>query len=50
MPADTSILPLWKVVKEHLGLAPKSLEDDDLKKIFQGIGSPQARWRLSSVS
>ena len=32
-------MPLWKVVKEHLGLVPKSLEDDDLKMIPQGTAS-----------
>jgi hypothetical protein len=39
MPSDKSIMPLWKVVKEHLGLDPKNLEDDDLRKILQGLVS-----------
>jgi hypothetical protein len=39
LPADKSVLPLWKVVKEALGLDPKLLEDDDLKKVLQGLAS-----------
>lgn len=39
MPSDESIMPLWKVVRDHLGFNPKSLEDDDLKKILQGLAS-----------
>jgi hypothetical protein len=30
---------LWSKVAEHLGLTPKSVEDDDLKRILQGLYS-----------
>jgi len=39
MPTDQSIQPLWKVVQPHLGLDPKSLEDNDLKQILAGLSS-----------
>jgi hypothetical protein len=39
MPADRSMMPLWKVVRDHLGLDPKLVEDEDLKKILQGLAS-----------
>jgi hypothetical protein len=39
MPADKSILPMWKTVRDELGLDPKALEDDDLKKVLQGLAS-----------
>ena len=39
MPADQSIRPLWKVVKEHLGLDPRSLVTDDMKQILGGLAT-----------
>lgn len=38
-PKDKSVSPLWQVVKKHLNLDPKSLVDQDLRKILQGLGS-----------
>jgi hypothetical protein len=39
MPGDKSIGPLWKVVRDHLGLAAESVPDDDLKKILGGLSA-----------
>lgn len=39
LPADQSILPLWKVVRAHLRLDPGEMEDDGLKKILSGLAS-----------
>ncbi len=38
-PKDKTVSPLWQVVKKHLNLDPKSQEDNDLRKILQGLGS-----------
>lgn len=38
-PKDKTVSPLWQVVKKHLNLDPKSQEDQDLRKIVQGLGS-----------
>jgi len=39
LPADQSVLPLWKVVRSHLHLDPSQIEDDGLKKILSGMAS-----------
>lgn len=39
LPADQSILPLWKVVRTHLKLDPSQMEDEGLRKILSGLTS-----------
>jgi hypothetical protein len=39
MPKKETISALWNVVKKHLGLDPRVIEDEDLKKIITGTGS-----------
>ena len=39
MPADKSLKPLWKTASKQLGLAPSSIEDNDVKKILSGLNS-----------
>lgn len=39
LPADQSILPLWKVVRTHLKLDPGQVEDEGLRKILSGLAS-----------
>jgi hypothetical protein len=39
LPSDQSIQPLWRAVQPHLGLDPKSIEDNDLKQILSGLSS-----------
>jgi Abortive infection C-terminus len=39
LPADQSVLPLWKVVRTHLRLDPGEMEDEGLKKILSGCAS-----------
>jgi hypothetical protein len=36
---DKSILPLWKVIRNHLGLSPGDFEDENLKRILSGLAS-----------
>ena len=38
-PSKQTIKPLWNVVQEDLGLDPKQVEDDDLKRILGGLSS-----------
>jgi hypothetical protein len=37
LPSDQSLLPLYKTVRNHLGIDPSSIEDDDLKMILSGL-------------
>lgn len=39
MPQKQDIQNVWKVVRTDLGFDPSKLEDDDLKKIFEILGS-----------
>jgi hypothetical protein len=39
MPADQSVLPLWKTVRTHLRLDPAEMQDDGLKSILSGLAS-----------
>ncbi|UWX04392.1 abortive infection family protein [Pseudoxanthomonas sp. NC8] len=39
LPANQTIKPLWGVVSKHLGIAPESVEEDDLKRILSGLTS-----------
>ena len=39
MPKDMDIGGLWKVVKNHIGLDPAKIQDDDLRKILSGLAS-----------
>jgi hypothetical protein len=39
LPADESILPLWKLVRNQLKLNATDVHDDNLKKILSGISS-----------
>jgi len=39
LPAKKSLGELWPIVKASLGFDPKSVPDDDLKKILGGIAS-----------
>ena len=39
LPSDQTLQPLWRVVRGHLGLAPTSELQDDLKKILGGLAS-----------
>lgn len=39
MPGTQTLQNLWPVVQKALGLDPASTEDDDLKKILQGLAS-----------
>lgn len=39
LPSDQSIQPLWRAVQPHLGLDPKSIEENDLKQILSGLSS-----------
>lgn len=39
MPDKQDLRNLWKVVQKHLSLEPASVEDDDLKRILQGLAS-----------
>jgi hypothetical protein len=39
LPTDQSVKPLWKVVRDHLGLDPSSLEDEDLKRVLAGLSA-----------
>lgn len=36
LPNKATMSPLWKEATKHLGLSPELLEDNDLKKFFQG--------------
>jgi Abortive infection C-terminus len=39
LPADQSILPLWKTVRNHLSLDPGEMTDEGLKKVLSGLAS-----------
>jgi hypothetical protein len=39
LPAEQSVLPLWKVIRTHLGLNPGDFADDNLKRILSGMAS-----------
>ncbi len=39
LPADQSILPLWKTVRNHLNLDPGEMSDEGLKKVLSGLAS-----------
>ncbi|EOV9646817.1 abortive infection family protein [Cronobacter malonaticus] len=39
VPAKQDLQGLWKVVREHLGLDTKAVEDEDLKRILSGLYS-----------
>ena len=39
LPADKSVLPLWKVIRNHLGLIPGDFEDENLKRVLSGLAS-----------
>jgi hypothetical protein len=39
MPGDQSILPLWRTVRNDLGLDPASLADRDLQRVLGGLSS-----------
>src|SRR5271157_3735739 len=39
MPEKQTIKDLWKVVKDHLGLDPSLVTDDDKKRILSGLSS-----------
>jgi hypothetical protein len=36
-PGDLSVLPLWRTVQGHLGLAPGGTEDPHVRQMFQGL-------------
>ncbi|MNI56656.1 hypothetical protein D3C73_1116710 [compost metagenome] len=38
-PTKQDLQGLWKVVREHLGLDTKMIEDEDLKRILSGLYS-----------
>jgi Abortive infection C-terminus len=37
LPADQSLLPLYKIVRNHLHLDPSAIEDNDIKMILAGL-------------
>jgi hypothetical protein len=37
LPKEQSIMPLWRVVQNSLGLNPASVEDDDLRRLLSGL-------------
>lgn len=39
LPGMQTVKPLWKVVQQHIGLDPATLEDNDLKQILVGLSS-----------
>jgi hypothetical protein len=39
LPADQSVLPLWKVIRTHLSLNPGDFQDENLRKILSGLAS-----------
>ena len=39
MPSKQTISPLWATVSKHIGLAPTSVQEDDLRKILSGLTS-----------
>jgi hypothetical protein len=39
LPSDQSLKPLWTATAKHLGLDPKVVADDDLKRILSGMYS-----------
>jgi hypothetical protein len=39
LPADESILPLWKLVRNQLKLNATDVHDDNLKKVLSGVSS-----------
>jgi Abortive infection C-terminus len=39
MPADQSLKPLWKIVKNDLRLGPDTVNDNDLKTILTGLAA-----------
>jgi hypothetical protein len=39
MPTKESIMPLWHVVRSHLGLDPSAKEDEDIKKLLGGLAA-----------
>ncbi len=39
MPSRESVGPLWTVVRKHLDFDPGSKDDDDVRKILQGLAS-----------
>ena len=39
LPADQSVLPLWKAVRAHLQLDPADMQDEGLRKILSGLAS-----------
>lgn len=39
LPADQSIRPLWKIVQEHIGLAPRSAVTDAMRHILGGLAT-----------
>ncbi len=38
-PSDRSVLPLWKVVRNHLQLDPSGVSNENLRKILSGLAS-----------
>jgi hypothetical protein len=39
LPKEQTVAPLWRVVREHLGLDPQGFEDADLTRILGGLAS-----------
>lgn len=39
MPTKVTIMPLWHVVRVHLGLDPATKEDEDIKKLLGGLAA-----------
>jgi len=39
MPERQTIKELWRPVRDHLGLDPRSVADDDLKRVLSGLAS-----------
>ena len=38
-PKEQTVMPLWKVVRDHLGLDPQRIEDADMARILGGLAS-----------
>lgn len=38
-PKEQTVMPLWKVVRDHLGLDPQRVEDADMARILGGLAS-----------
>lgn len=39
MPSRQTIKPLWKIVRDNLGLDPSNVEDEDISRIYTGLAS-----------